>query len=382
MRLGNRATVEFKASMKSKSTLALVLVLGMSAVGGSAQEAPNSAYPSSFVTGSETDALRGGLVQRTAGYETDRGRLFVRRDVDRKSGEAENGGLTVFQRIGRYFRSNAAPVAAIDRRAAPAKARAEKKTRRSTSRFPAEERLAYVFAPGLDELRSAAGDPRRAARKSDRLTKKADSRRARLEARKRETRERETAKKVKRGTARPLDDRGSVHVAARIEHRGFDEKTQSRLIARMGTDRGDAGRFGQLLSKVRVNKPVTSNRKYGLLVDRYARAYGVPVELAHAVIKVESNYRPNARGRAGEVGLMQIKPATARMMGYSGSVKALYDPENNIKYGMAYLAKAHKLGGGSTCGTILKYNAGHGARRMNPVSARYCAKVKRHLRGI
>ena len=45
------------------------------------------------------------------------------------------------------------------------------------------------------------------------------------------------------------------------------------------------------------------------------------VSLAHAVISVESNYRPDARGRAGEVGLMQIKPATARMMGYCGSTQ-------------------------------------------------------------
>lgn len=120
---------------------------------------------------------------------------------------------------------------------------------------------------------------------------------------------------------------------------------------------------------------------YGTIIERYARSYGVPLPLAHAVIRVESNYRPDARGSAGEVGLMQIKPATARMMGYSGSVKGLFDPEINIKYGMKYLAKAQELGGGTTCGTILKYNAGHAAKRMNPVSAAYCRKVKRHLAG-
>ena len=117
----------------------------------------------------------------------------------------------------------------------------------------------------------------------------------------------------------------------------------------------------------------------GQLTTRFAAANGVPVSLAMAVVGVESNYRPNARGRAGEIGLMQIKPATARMMGYSGSAKGLYDPETNIKYGMKYLGMAHKLGGGTTCGTILKYNAGHAAKRMNPVSAGYCSKVKRRL---
>lgn len=119
--------------------------------------------------------------------------------------------------------------------------------------------------------------------------------------------------------------------------------------------------------------------KYREIVARYATAYGVPVSLAHAVIAIESNYRADARGSAGEVGLMQIKPATARMMGFSGSAKELFHPENNIKYGLKYLGKARELGGGTTCGTILRYNAGHGAKRMNPVSAAYCSKVKRHL---
>ncbi|MDI7863775.1 lytic transglycosylase domain-containing protein [Rhizobiaceae bacterium n13] len=122
--------------------------------------------------------------------------------------------------------------------------------------------------------------------------------------------------------------------------------------------------------------PSFSNSPYSGLISQYAKEYGVPVELAHAVVRIESNFNPKARGSAGEIGLMQIKPATARMMGYSGSAKGLYDPETNIKYGMKYLAEAHELGGGETCGTILKYNAGHAAKRMNPVSANYCGKVK------
>ena len=134
--------------------------------------------------------------------------------------------------------------------------------------------------------------------------------------------------------------------------------------------------------KTTVKTTVRSSGKggsYQTIIAQYASAYGVPVSLANAVVRVESNYRANARGAAGEIGLMQIKPATARMMGYRGSAKGLYNPDTNIKYGMKYLAKAHKLGGGTTCGTILKYNAGHGAKRMNPISSRYCSKVKRIL---
>jgi soluble lytic murein transglycosylase-like protein len=116
---------------------------------------------------------------------------------------------------------------------------------------------------------------------------------------------------------------------------------------------------------------------YDPIIARHAAENDVPLALAHAVIEVESSYRPNVRGSAGEVGLMQIKPATARGLGFRGSVKALYDPETNIRFGMKYLGEARRLGDGTTCGTILKYNAGHGAKRMNKVSRAYCGKVAR-----
>lgn len=137
---------------------------------------------------------------------------------------------------------------------------------------------------------------------------------------------------------------------------------------------GGAGKIGLAVAGLAFQ-----SGRYHEIVSRYAGAYGVPIDLAHAVIRVESNYRANAKGSAGEIGLMQIKPATARLMGYSGNNNGLFNPEINIRYGMKYLGKAYRLGGGTTCGTILKYNAGHGAKKMNPISAAYCKKVKKHL---
>ena len=125
-----------------------------------------------------------------------------------------------------------------------------------------------------------------------------------------------------------------------------------------------------------------ATERYKAMVDRYASENGVALELAHAVVTVESNFKPYSLGRAGEVGLMQIKPATAKMMGYDGTTTGLFDPETNIKYGMKYLGKAQKLGDGTTCGTILKYNAGHAAKRMNATSRNYCAKVKRFIADV
>lgn len=123
-----------------------------------------------------------------------------------------------------------------------------------------------------------------------------------------------------------------------------------------------------------------SRGNYRKLIAKHARANGVPLKLAMAVVEVESNFRSKARGAAGEIGLMQIMPRTARYIGYRGKMKNLYNPDTNLRYGMKYLGKAYRLGGGSTCGAILKYNAGHGAKRMNPISRKYCARVARILR--
>lgn len=153
-------------------------------------------------------------------------------------------------------------------------------------------------------------------------------------------------------------------------------KVDNATTASIATDAGDA------IATVKAGKGAgegAASGRFADLIAMHAKANGVPVALARAVVRTESNFRVNARGSAGEVGLMQIKPATARAMGYGGSAKALYDPDTNLRFGMKYLGLAHKLSDGSVCGTLLKYNAGHGAKRMNKVSAAYCSKVKRHI---
>jgi soluble lytic murein transglycosylase-like protein len=154
-----------------------------------------------------------------------------------------------------------------------------------------------------------------------------------------------------------------------------------RGLAAVQPETQAAGNAAKAVAAVQPDTNIASSAGYTAIVARYASSYGVPASLAHAVISIESNYSPNKLGGAGEIGLMQIKPATARLMGYSGSVSGLYDPETNIKFGMKYLGMAIELSGGDTCGTILRYNAGHGATRMNPVSAAYCTKVKHLLNG-
>lgn len=102
-----------------------------------------------------------------------------------------------------------------------------------------------------------------------------------------------------------------------------------------------------------------------------------PRSVVDAIIRVESGGNPKATGRAGEIGLMQIRLQTARSMGYRGSRAALYHPETNIKYGTAYLDAALKRTGGNLCHALTLYNRGLAAR---PTRSKYCEKVLAAMR--
>lgn len=51
----------------------------------------------------------------------------------------------------------------------------------------------------------------------------------------------------------------------------------------------------------------------------------------------ESSLNPKARGAAGEIGIMQIMPATGEWLGYTEA--QLFDPEMNIKCGIEYMIR-------------------------------------------
>ncbi|KQT50371.1 lytic transglycosylase [Methylobacterium sp. Leaf456] len=94
------------------------------------------------------------------------------------------------------------------------------------------------------------------------------------------------------------------------------------------------------------------------LIAEHARAYKVPAAFVHRVVKRESNYNSRAKGGSA-LGLMQIKHATARGLGYSGDASGLYDPNTNLKYGIAYLAGAYRAAQGDLEQAYRYYNRGY-----------------------
>ncbi len=119
--------------------------------------------------------------------------------------------------------------------------------------------------------------------------------------------------------------------------------------------------------------------EYRAIVEREALAFGVPPSLVDAVMSVESRYNPASIGMDGEIGLMQIMPPTARMLGFTGTLGELAAPEINVHYGVKYLAGAWRLAGGDLCTAAMKYRAGHGETRFSVLSVEYCNRVRNHL---
>jgi len=108
------------------------------------------------------------------------------------------------------------------------------------------------------------------------------------------------------------------------------------------------------------------------LVRAYAEANNVPEALVHRVIQRESRYQPGLVGRGGCIGLMQIKLATARSLGYTGDAAGLRDPDTNLTYGIKYLAGAYRAANGDH-GRAMHYYAGgyyYAAKRQRLLHAR------------
>ncbi|MGX8012686.1 transglycosylase SLT domain-containing protein [Mesorhizobium sp. ORM8.1] len=94
------------------------------------------------------------------------------------------------------------------------------------------------------------------------------------------------------------------------------------------------------------------------LIEKYSAVYEVPVELVRHVVNRESTFNPKAFNH-GHWGLMQIKHATARGMGYDGPATGLFDAETNLKYAVKYLRGAWLVSGGNAKRADMLYQTGY-----------------------
>ena len=91
-----------------------------------------------------------------------------------------------------------------------------------------------------------------------------------------------------------------------------------------------------------------------MVIEKYAQQYGVDQDLVWAVIRQESGFNPHAVSPKGAMGLMQLMPGTAAMLGVSDA----FDVEQNIAGGIKYLERCLSQFNQDVCLALAAYNAG------------------------
>jgi soluble lytic murein transglycosylase-like protein len=177
------------------------------------------------------------------------------------------------------------------------------------------------------------------------------------------------------GTARAESgDGASVYSAGPVAAEPAEEAAASAPVETAEAPSAEAEPKPARAVARRTEDPQPS-RSLKPLIERFAAENELPAELADAVVRLESRYDPGARNGLN-LGLTQIHVQAARSLGYRGTAAGLLDAETNLRYGLQYLAQAYRLAHGDTCGTILRYQAGHRATTMTRAAKSYCAKVR------
>lgn len=132
-----------------------------------------------------------------------------------------------------------------------------------------------------------------------------------------------------------------------------------------------------------LSAPVSQGARFMNEIREAAQRYGIPEQLIAAVIRVESGFNPRAVSRKGALGLMQLMPSTAALLG----VRDAFDPRQNIDGGTRHLRNLIDRFGNDLHLALAAYNAGEQAVLTYngippyPETQDYVMRVLRYLNG-
>ena len=157
------------------------------------------------------------------------------------------------------------------------------------------------------------------------------------------------------------------HAKRMLERLGHRGKPKTDAVCRL-SDGGRADKKGRVVvagragsSDIRITRRHPATGPIARKVRELAPEYKLDPNLVLAVIEAESNFDPQARSHKDAQGLMQLIPETAERFG----VQDVWDPEQNLRGGMAYLRWLMRHFDGDLELVLAGYNAGEGAVRRH-----------------
>jgi soluble lytic murein transglycosylase len=159
---------------------------------------------------------------------------------------------------------------------------------------------------------------------------------------------------LERAKTRFKDNRSAMYeLAEQLHWRGAPHLSISTAQALMAA----GGKYDIRLLKMMYPMP------YQDLIERESRAKGLDPYFVAALIRQESRFNNNARSAVGAIGLMQVMPATGRLLANKAGVSnvnavTLTQPETNVKLGTRFLADLMNQYNQRVDVVLIAYNAG------------------------
>ena len=144
-------------------------------------------------------------------------------------------------------------------------------------------------------------------------------------------------------------------------------ESYARIIERRNGDTAIYSNTYAVSSRKKSSKLMES--KFDPIIEKYAAIYSIDPYLVKCIIKVESDFNPDAVSVAGAGGLMQLMQETAREFGLDDRT----DPDGNIRAGTAHFSWLKKELKGEVPLALAAYHAGIGrvkrAGAITPIKA-------------
>jgi soluble lytic murein transglycosylase-like protein len=182
----------------------------------------------------------------------------------------------------------------------------------------------------------------------------------------------------KRVSSTSISPRSSLVYWSSKEHRFKPVPTSGAVMRAARTAASEVNTYldGKANNHETLNRAFTQ-QDIDAAIDDAAARHNVDPSLVRSVVKVESNFNPNAVSRKGAMGLMQLMPSTARQL----KVKNPFDPEQNVDAGVRHLKQLLESYGGDVKLTLAAYNAGAGAVARSSGVPHY-AETQNYVRRI